>query len=565
MARRVAHPLPVAAVLLLAASLLALPCGAASAPQAPARPRVSFALIIGVNTSLDEDLPTLRYADDDAANTFELFRALGARTYLLADPDESTRRLHPQASSEAVVPSRAALRYVVSAVAADVGRARARGFDPVLYIYYAGHGTELAGAARLALQDGWWTAEEIVEQVVDPVGAAHTHLLVDACYGYWLAYARGPGGESFEVPSDFADGVLLRRQDLGLLLAASAGDDTHEWAAYQAGVFSHLLRSAMYGVADVDLDGQVSYREIQAFIHQATLPLNNERYRPRVLARAPAGEPILVNLLTGLERRLEVDPPHQGHFLLETDEGVRVLDFHNAPGQSVRLVRSGPPRPLYLRPAGQSREYVVPASPAVVHLAQLQLGESDVAQRGPAARAFRHLFREPFGQATVRAFAPPALPRPELKLGARGTWSRLRSYATWGAFAAAGVSVAAGAGFSLAAYSAYRGVSVTDSQLSRQQANDRIGTHGRTATVLYSVAAVAAVAGVATLLWPEGLSGSPGDLPALPLGSSGVWLGPAALDPACAASPCSWAPEWERGAPGARLAAPPWALQGSFR
>ena len=514
--------------LLSAGLLLAGESHAAPESDAAPRPRVTFALIVGVNTSLDDDLPTLRYADDDAANTFELFRALGARTYLLAAPDESTRRLHPQASAEAVPPSRAALRYVVSAVAADVGRARAQGFDPVLYLYYAGHGTERDGQARLALQDGWWTADQIVEQVVDPVAAARTHLLVDACYGYWLAYTRGPGGETFEVTPDFAEGVLLRRKDLGLVLAASTGDDTHEWAGYQAGVFSHLLRSAMYGAADVDLDGQVSYREVQAFIHQATLPLNNEKFRPRVLARAPAGEPILVNLETGLERRLEVDPPQRGHFLLETDEGVRVLDFHNAAGQSLRLVRGGRPRPLYLRPVGGREEYVVPSGLPVVRLAQLDLGEPDVARRGGAARAFRHMFREPFGLATLQAFVPPPLPTPQVPAARQRLGSRLRSYVTYSAFAAAGVTAVAGAAFSLAAWSAYRDVSVTDSQTSRLQTNNRITARSRTATVLYAGAGVAAVAGVVAMLWPERVARAPGDLPAQPQGSIVDWIGPAA-------------------------------------
>src|SRR5882672_7514616 len=64
----------------------------------------SFALIIGVNKSVDSDAPTLRYADDDAAGYLDLFRALGARSYVLTRLDENTRRVHQQVAAEAEAP-----------------------------------------------------------------------------------------------------------------------------------------------------------------------------------------------------------------------------------------------------------------------------------------------------------------------------------------------------------------------------------------------------------------------------------------------------------------------------
>ena len=59
----------------------------------------TFALIIGVNKSIDPDLQDLHYADDDAARYFELFRSLGARTYLLTNPDKNTELLNHQAAA----------------------------------------------------------------------------------------------------------------------------------------------------------------------------------------------------------------------------------------------------------------------------------------------------------------------------------------------------------------------------------------------------------------------------------------------------------------------------------
>src|ERR1041384_4037494 len=69
--------------------------------------RATFALIIGSNQSVDTNLAPLRYADDDAARYLDLFRLLGARTYLLTRLDDNTKRLDTQAAGEASDPKKA--------------------------------------------------------------------------------------------------------------------------------------------------------------------------------------------------------------------------------------------------------------------------------------------------------------------------------------------------------------------------------------------------------------------------------------------------------------------------
>src|SRR5690349_16982813 len=86
---------------LLAAVLLA-PLSARA--EEPNEEYASFALIVGVNKSVDADVAQLRYADDDAARYLDLFRSLGARSYVLTRPDANTRRLHPQVAAEAMLP-----------------------------------------------------------------------------------------------------------------------------------------------------------------------------------------------------------------------------------------------------------------------------------------------------------------------------------------------------------------------------------------------------------------------------------------------------------------------------
>src|SRR6267142_7272624 len=100
--------------------------------EMPSGRSASFALIIGVNETSDPRLPKLRYADDDAARYLDLFRALGARTFLLTRLDENTRRLHPQAAAEAVEPRVGQLAAQARELRNEVARAHARGISSVV-------------------------------------------------------------------------------------------------------------------------------------------------------------------------------------------------------------------------------------------------------------------------------------------------------------------------------------------------------------------------------------------------------------------------------------------------
>ena len=124
--------------------------------------------------------------------------------------------------------------------------------------------------------------------------------------------------------------------------------ESHEWAGFEAGVFSHEIRSGLYGAADADGDGQVSYREISAFVARANAAIPNERFRPQVHARAPKDNDSLLAIGHRLGRRLEIDGQHAGHYVIEDARGVRLAETNTSPGTSVRL----------LRPAPSGREYV---------------------------------------------------------------------------------------------------------------------------------------------------------------------------------------------------------------
>lgn len=479
----------------------------AADPAAP--PPARFAVILGVNQSVDADTPPLRYADDDAAGYLDLFRTLGARTYLLSRFDDNTRRLHPQAVAEAEDPRSQELDRVLQQVTADVATAARRHIPTVLYFVYAGHGNVEDGRGYLALEDGRLYGADLERLVLDRVRATETHFIVDACYSAFLAFSRGPGGERQETRGFSTLGGLARRPNVGLLLSTSSARESHEWSEYQAGVFSHEVRSGLLGAADADGDGQVTYREIAAFIERANAAIPNEKLRPDVYVRPPQASAALLDLRPGLGRRLELTGDHPGHYLIEDGRGVRLADFHNAPGQPLHLIRLASTGPLYLRRVGASagtgggEEYVMDTAPAVLRFADLRAGTSGVQPRGAANESFQLLFSLPFSQQVVDAFqwhdadveavASPVSPERPAR--------SLRRPVAIGLLALGAVVAGLGTWEVVSAVNLER--QPTTSQSQAFAANLTIAGKNDWARVFYGASGAALAAGALLLLWPK--------------------------------------------------------------
>jgi hypothetical protein len=480
---------------MLALALTALPVLAEEE-----RPRAAFAFIIGVNQSVDPDEPPLRYADDDAARYLDLFRLLGARTYLLARLDENTERLHPQAAAEASAPRSSEWQRLVDQLAHDVAQARARNLGTVLYFVYAGHGSVRNGQGYVTLEDRRLTGKDLAEGLIDRVDADQVHLIVDACSSYFLAYGRGPGGQRRPLQG-FSEAARLSDDGrVGLLLSTSSARESHEWEAFQAGVFSHEVRSGLYGAADADGDGRVSYKEIAAFVERANAAIPNERFRPEVHARPPKDGQWLVELGNALEHRIEVDGTEAMHLRLEDSRGVRLADFHNASGQRLWVARPIGTGPLYVRRVVDGQEYRIDAMPEVVQLAALTPQAPRAIARGAEHEAFSLIFSLPYDRQAVEAYDFRA-PVP-LELGAQrpSSWRRM---AGWSALGVAGASLGGGVWTTLSARDLRSSGTGGLTHAEAVSHNQRIQTLNRRSTSLYAAGAVVGAVGLGLLLWPE--------------------------------------------------------------
>jgi hypothetical protein len=373
---------------------------ASAAPE-----QTTYALILANNASIDPKQAPLRYADDDGARYYELFAPRARETVLLSVLDAETQSLHPGLASKTRPPTRAALQEALGRLNALMAEDRARGAQPVLYFVFTGHGKRgPAGEGTVSLLDGAFTRTDLYEKVVAPSRASFLHLIVDACDSYFLVNSRGAlpvaPARVEAVKSLLATRELARYPHVGAVLSTTREQESHEWSAIRSGVFSHQVRSALAGAADVNADGRVEYSELQAFVAAANQGVEDVRGRLEVSIQPPAldratplvdlgGEPRLGFLLlpTGLEGRLWV----------EDARGLRVTELHKARERSVVL---GLPlgRGYHLRASGREAPFQLSRAGAVVDATGLSWRENAFASRGAVEDAFRdRLFSVPFG------------------------------------------------------------------------------------------------------------------------------------------------------------------------
>jgi hypothetical protein len=470
-------------------------------------PSASYALIVGVNRSSAAKLEPLRYADDDAARYHDLFRLLGAHTHVLAHMDANTRRLHPQATAEALAPRAAELESVVGKLRVEIRRAKRRGIRTTLYLVYAGHGEVADGEAVILLEDARMNASQLAA-LVDRVGADSVHLVIDACYSGMLVQGRGPGGKRRPLRGFSEAGPLVKNRRIGLLLSTSSGRESHEWEALQAGVFSHEVRSGLYGAADADRDGRVTYREIAAFVHRANAAIPNERYRPDVYARPPAQSDMLADVRGALRRRVELKMRRSGHWVVENDLGVRLADLNPAANHEMRFARhSGP---LFVRLVPESTEdpvteYAIPPALDVVSLADIEPTAPRVAMRGAAHESFTRLFTLPFNLDTVRSYRPPAPPEAEVAgaPAARGAAGHVNRDVAVALFGLGAASATVGGILLWSGHHIRDGVPADADQRAVAERNERIAERNVAAAVAFAAGGAAVAAGLAMCLWPS--------------------------------------------------------------
>jgi hypothetical protein len=216
-------------------------------------------------------------------------------------------------------------------------------------------------------------------------------------------------------------------------------------------------------------------------------------------------------LRRGLERRLDIDGAHAAHYWLEDSRGVRVLDFHNGSDQALHLVRPIVDGPAYLRRADDALEWVLPSSPDVLSLGDLESGRVRVAVRGAAHEAYNLLFSLPFDRGVVARYVepPPGVAEPPAAVAQSDTdpatarTPPVRRALGWGAVGLGAVGGVVGAVLSTAAVAVAGGSSHQEDQFDVARRNARISTLNAAAMISYLAGGASLGTGAVLLLWPN--------------------------------------------------------------
>ncbi len=379
-----------------------------------------FALVIGENEpAAGSGLAPLRFADDDALRHAAWLKAAGAHVETLVVLDEATQRKFPGAAAGTRPPTLETLKAAMLRLNSAMRVSRAAGRSVDFHFVFAGHGeVGPSGEGRMHLRDGPLTRAALLSEVVATSQADFNHLTIDACNAQTLVFSRGAGEpDDGWRPDDYRATIskYLSAQDLraypntGAMLASTAGRESHEWEAIEAGVFSHQVRSGLAGAADTNGDGAVEYSELAAWIQAANDAIADPALRPQVVFQPPTSNlnrPVLTYAAVG-RAFLKLPRGFTGRAWLEDGVGGRYADV-NTSGEVPVMLALGDAPTYWLR-RGDDEARIDVRGPGVIDEARLTWRPRGQQSRGARGEAFeRHLFERPFGPSFYAGFVSSA-------------------------------------------------------------------------------------------------------------------------------------------------------------
>ncbi len=369
-----------------------------------------YAVIVAYGGGSSSGLAPLEYADDDGAKYHELFSQIADDVRLFSVLDETTQRVHPASARIALIPRRKDVLAGLTDVFERAQRDVAAGHEVVFYFVLVGHGKiGDGGEGYVALLDGTFTRTDMFQQVLAKSPATTNHIIVDACNAYFLVHRRG-GGDAAPPRKEAVQAFvsresLARYPNTGVLLSTSSEKDTHEWSVYRAGVFSHQLRSAIAGGADVNGDGEIAYSEAAAFLAAANQHVT-EAARVEVFVRPPLADvqrPLVDLKRAKFSHWLHVPEGKPIRLYLEDSRGARYVDLHLG-GNAVTLGLV-PSAHYFARTHDGARELRLDVNVTRIDLQRERMTRPAVSARGAVEESFRmHLYEEPFDADYYRGF-----------------------------------------------------------------------------------------------------------------------------------------------------------------
>ena len=496
-------------VLLLVASLFL--GGLAEAGQK------KFAIVVGNNRAHRADVETLRYADDDALAMHKILLEAGVHSSVLTSLDSDSMKMNPKTNVDGP-PTWRALNQVLEKTFGQMNKVKEEGEHLEFYFFFSGHGDVQQGEGFVVLEDKRLLRTTLFEKILKKSPADRNHVFVDACKSYFLAFEKGKKASRKPAPTNFSSVYEQQKSNTGFVLSTNTARDSHEWERYQAGVFSHQLRSGLRGGADVNLDKQVSYEELAAFLQTANKAVANPAYRPAFTVVPPKEGGVRDSVLDWTDNKsvISANMPELGHLYVENAKGVRLLDWHATGKQDLTLhVPSN--ELLFVRTADGKKEYrlrvEIPESNQnneILHLSNVSSSIPTIRRRGALHLAFESLFKTPFGKKQLSLFeweqGQEDIEFPYLNRYSADYETKDKTQFKQRLKKMSGVSTiamgAVGVGAHLLSYNESR-VASDASHRDKTDAQVKVSRLNKVATLGYSLALVSASVWLTTSIWPK--------------------------------------------------------------
>jgi hypothetical protein len=357
--------------------------------------------VIVANNEGDQELKNLRYADDDGVLWAELLEMHSQKTYLLTLLDDQSQRRFPKLAQSVKLPTKINLQTTLQEAYAQLSKAQESGLKTELIFIFVGHGgLDSEGKGYLLLHQDRFSRSDLFHEIIAASPAERTHVVLDACHAQALVAGRGNDQNTDRSFESFLKGHDLDAYPrVGVLWASSDKQKTHEWSRIESGVFSHLMRSALSGAADLNLDSKLEYSEVAAFVEAGFSDLKREGkfFETHVWPpRADRHSPMITLGYRQALRKVTLAADLAGHLQLEDERGVRLVELHKAGGLPSQLYLASLGR-IFLKKDG--REHEIAAKQKEIYIDQPPQKPTNVnlADRGAMDMAFeRGLFRVPF-------------------------------------------------------------------------------------------------------------------------------------------------------------------------
>lgn len=241
-------------------------------PEVTPAPENAYGVVIGIGKYKDKDIPTLKYAKEDALEIYNI----------LTDPKYGN---FPEENVRLLLDEQATLTEIKSAMGTFL--AREAGKDDLVCIYFAGHGSpeiDPTGKADDKLEkfivpynakkDDLFSSGlsmDMIRRILDErIESKRAVFFIDSCY------SGEAGGRTFSRPDVAARNITISEKFLEqlsgegrIIITASKPEELSlETNELKHGIFTYYLAEGLKGNADLNGDGVVTVDELYSYVYE---------------------------------------------------------------------------------------------------------------------------------------------------------------------------------------------------------------------------------------------------------------------------------------------------------